>query len=37
MTGDIVGFGTVATDAGYGPSPGRRGTGKIVVNFCGGE
>ena len=37
ITGDIVGFGTVATDPGYGPSPGRRGTGTIVANFCGGE
>jgi hypothetical protein len=36
ITDDIVGFGTVATDPGYGPSPGRRGTGTIIVNFCGG-
>ena len=35
ITGNIVGFGTVATDPGYGPSPGHRGTGTIVTNSCG--
>ena len=35
ISGDIVGFGTVATDPGHGPSPGRRGTGTIAVDSCG--
>jgi hypothetical protein len=35
ITGNIVGFGTVTTDPGYGPSPGRRGTGTIITNSCG--
>jgi len=37
IQGDIVGFGTVAADPGYGPSPGRRGTGTITANICNVE
>ena len=35
ISGNIVGFGTVATNPGYESNPGHPGTGTIVVNSCG--
>jgi hypothetical protein len=35
ISGNIVGFGTVTTDPGYGPNPGHPGTGTIIVKSCG--
>jgi hypothetical protein len=35
ISGDVVGIVVVKTDAGYGPNPGHRGTGKIVATLCG--
>ena len=34
ISGNIVGFGTVATNPGYGPNPGHPGTGTIVASSC---